>query len=73
MNTIKNGLSESEIKSENRNNQFKQKNYLTPFMIIFGAIAGYTSGHLDNITGILMFSFSIIAIGILLYLYYFRK
>ena len=73
MNNMKNGLSESEIKSEKRNNQSKLKNYLTPLMIIFGAIAGYTSGHLDNFSGILLFSISIIAIGIILYLYYFRK
>jgi hypothetical protein len=73
MNNLKNELSETEkglIKAKKRT---KLKNILNPLMIIFGAIAGFTSGHLRNVFGIVLFSISIIAIGMILYLYYFKK
>ncbi|MEI7491412.1 MAG: hypothetical protein WCK92_08440 [Bacteroidota bacterium] len=54
-------------------NQSNLRNILNPLMIIIGAIAGFSSGHLHSTSGIVVFSLSLVAIGILLYLYYFKK
>jgi len=73
MSNIKNEPSQTEKESINVKNQTKLRNVLNPLMIIFGALAGFTSGHLHNLYGILLFSISIIAIVIILYFYYFKK
>ena len=49
------------------------KNLFSLLLIIFGAVAGFTSGHLNSVLGIVLFSGSIIAIAILLYLYYRKR
>ncbi len=72
MNDLKNEISQLEMNPKAKN-QTKLRNVLNPLMIIFGALAGFSSGHLDNVYGILLFSISLIALGIILYLYYFKK
>jgi hypothetical protein len=72
MNDLKNEFSQTEMDLKVKN-QTKLRNVLNPLMIIFGAIAGFTSGHLHSVYGILLFSISIIAMGIFIYLFYFKK
>ncbi len=72
MKNAKNELSQTEMDLKKKN-QTKLRNILYPLMIIFGALAGFTSGHLHTVYGILLFSISLIAIGIILYFYYFKK
>ncbi len=72
MSDLKKESSQAENGSKAKK-QSKLRNVLNPLMIIFGALIGFTSGHLHNVYGILLFSISIIALGIILYLYYFKK
>ncbi|MCX6267067.1 MAG: hypothetical protein NTW16_06880 [Bacteroidetes bacterium] len=73
MNEKKKGSSATEMDSTNGKARTKLDNFSSPLMIVFGAILGFTSGHLHHVYGIVLFSISIIALGILLYLYYFKK
>jgi len=73
MNNFKNESSQNEMGSDNPKSQTKHKNVYVMLLTLFGAIAGFTSGHLHNIYGIVLFSISIIAIGIVLFYYYRKK
>ncbi|MCX6303894.1 MAG: hypothetical protein NT040_02910 [Bacteroidetes bacterium] len=49
------------------------KNILALCMTLSAAIAGFTSGHLGTIPGVIIFSLSIISVGVILYLYYWKS